>query len=756
MSRLFMSVCVTVFIFLQVQAQGTLSDYQRAEKFLWRNVEKLLYNEWVSPNFIGEGEQFWYSVRTRRGTEYFMAHAKTATKTPLFDHEKLAEMLSKNLDKEIEPYALPLKSVKCTDDGKYLKFGTDDKYWKLNLESMELKPVSRKAALERTESKSPDEKWIAFLNDHNIYMRNKETGEEKQLTTDGVDKYAYGESISWYSVANEAEGAVHDIDIDVMWSPDSKKLMITRYDWRNVEKLYLYKSKPEEGFRAEVYSYFRPIAGDSSAIMREFYVYDLETESLVKADLPPIATFLHWGGNWLQTSDKFYLQYYSRGFYDSYLVEVDATTGKSRTIIHETTDTYIEPGYLSYRVIEENNEVLWTSERDGWNHLYLYDYASGKLKKQLTSGNYFVRSIVDYDTKAQKVYFMASGREQGRDPYYQHYYSVGFNGKGVQLLSTENAEHSISMSSNKQYAVDNYSSYKQPNMAVLREAKTGRVLLQLEEEDADDLYAMNWKAPETFVVKGRDGKTDIYGSIFLPTNYDSTKLYPVIDGTYSGPHTIRSPKTFRRCAVNMDQALAELGFIVVTVDGFGSAYRSKAFHDVSYKNLGDAGQPDHILAIKELAKRYGSLDTTRVGIYGHSAGGYDAARALLANGHFYSVGVASAGNHDHRIAKAWWPELYMGFPAGDNYDEQSNFTHVENLNGYLLLAHGDMDQNVNPSGSVRFMAECVKANRDVDLLLVPGVDHGGLYFDKYFIRKRWDYFVRHLMGVEPPRNYKIE
>jgi len=332
-------------------------------------------------------------------------------------------------------------------------------------------------------------------------------------------------------------------------------------------------------------------------------------------------------------------------------------------------------------------------------------------------------------------------------------YRVNLEGKGLSLLTPEKAHHQIFISPKGKYLVDNISRVDLPTITVLRRTRDGKKLLTLARADVTKLKEMGWQFPEPFKVKARDNKTDIYGVIFRPSRFDPSRHYPVIDGTYTGPQAVRTPKSFIRGLRNSDQPLAELGFIVVTIDGLGSARRSRAFHDVSYKNLGDIGAADHIKAIKELAGRYPYMDIQKVGIYGHSAGGYDAAHALLTHPEFYKVAVSSAGNHDHRMAKIWWPELYMG-PMGDHYNKQSNLSLVKNLKGKLLLVHGDMDNNVNPASTLRLAAELVKANKDFDLLIIPNRRHN-LSDHPYFIRKRWDYFVTHLLGKTPPPQYKI-
>jgi len=436
------------------------------------------------------------------------------------------------------------------------------------------------------------------------------------------------------------------------------------------------------------------------------------------------------------------------------LIELDVITGKSRVVISESSDTYVDPNMLVYHLTKDAKEVIWSSEKEGWHQLYLYDYTTGTLKNKITTENYVVREICKVDEKKRKIYFRACGMEQG-DPYYNYLYAVNFDGSGLKLLSPENAYHICSISPNTKYIFDNYSRVDLPNKFVIRNSKNGKLIMKVDETDIKDIVEMGWQAPEMYKVKSRDNKTNIYGLIYRPFNLDNKKTYPVIDGTYSGPQTIRTPKTFRRALVNMDVPMAQLGFVVVTVDGLGSAFRSKAFHDFSYKNLGDIGCEDHIKAIKELAVKYPYMDTDNVGIYGHSAGGYDSTHALLIHPEFYKVGVSSAGNHDHRSAKAWWPELYMGFPVGKHYDEQSNFFLADKLKGNLLLVHGNMDNNVNPAASMRMADALIEANKDFELLMIPGCNHGTLYYNKYFLRKRWDFFVKHLMHTEAPHNYKI-
>jgi Dipeptidyl peptidase IV (DPP IV) N-terminal region./Prolyl oligopeptidase family. len=731
-------------------AQGELKDYQEAEKWLWNNIESKIYNSNINPNWIGKGDSLWYSTKTRKGTEYVLVDIKNKKQQELFDHKRMSEVLSSYTSKELETYDLKLKNIKFKNQ-KELDFELDTILLSVDLVSYNVSKRDKPKKYTSQELVSPDKEKIAFIKDYNLFLKSGD--EKKQLTTDGNEELSYGTSISWYFVRNESKNQPMEYEIDAYWSPDSRYLICTKYNRKHTQKLFMYKSKPKDGFRAEVYSYERPIAGDKDLTRVSYVIFDTETGKTIDCDLPENANFLEYGFQWKSNTKAYTLRYY-RGYQKRELIEVDVETGKSRTIVSETADTYVDPNMHIYKVNKETNDVIWSSEKDGWHHIYRYDYASGELKNQITKGEYVVREICKVDSKKKKIYFRANGNEKG-DPYYTYLYSINFDGNGMKLLSPENAYHTCNISPNGKYVFDNYSRVDLPDHFVVRSAKNGKTLMNVAKTDIEDIIKMGWKAPEMYTVKGRDNKTDIYGVIFRPFKLDASKSYPVIDGTYSGPQTIRTPKTFRRGLINMDVPMAQIGFVVVTVDGLGSAFRSKKFHDFSYKNLGDIGAPDHIKAIKDLAKKYPYMDVNNVGIYGHSAGGYDATHALLTHPDFYKVGVSSAGNHDHRSAKAWWPELYMGFPAEKHYDEQSNFFLADKLEGKLLMVHGNMDNNVNPAASIRMADEFIKANKDFELILLPGKDHGTCYYDKYFIRKRWDFFVNYLMHKQAPKEFKI-
>ncbi len=747
-------VCMIISV-TNICSQTTTDRYKKAEQFLSFNLKKKLYNQYLNAQWT-KSNNLWFKTVTRKGTEYFFVKSKTGQKSPLFNQQLLAKRLTKALEKDVEPYTLGITNVKYTEKSRTLTFIKDGYNWAFSIKRGDLTKEDKNKPKNSLQSTSPNKLYTVEVKDHNLVLTNNNTKETQNLTTDGTDTYGYGESLSWYFVKNESKNTPDKFEIEIYWTKDSKKIVVPRYNREYARKLYMYRSLPEDGTRASILSYERPIAGDSLATTVDYVIIDITTGGITNVNLKPNAAFL---GTYIYTikgnNNKAYRVQFNRGYQSRYLIEIDLNTGKTRTIYTEKSETYVDVYNEYLYILNDENAFLWQSEEDGWNHIYKRSLKDGSLIKQITKGEYVVRSVVDVNTKKNRILFMASGKEKG-DPYYKYLYSTTLNGEIAKLLTPEIADHSISLSPSKELFTDNYSRIDLPNIAKLRSVKKTRYNKVLLKEDIDDIRQMGWKPAKPFKLKARDGKTDIYGVMFLPTDFDPNKVYPVIDGTYSGPQTIRTPKTFRRAVLNNDLALAELGFIVVNIDGLGSAFRSKRFHDFSYRNLGDIGAPDHIKAIKELAGKHSYIDATRVGIYGHSAGGYDAVRALLMHPDFYKVGVSSAGNHDHRIAKAWWPELYMGYPVGKHYDEQSNFTHADKLKGKLLLIHGREDQNVNPAASMRMADELIKSNKDFDLIMIPGRDHSTVYYDKYLIRKRWDFFVRYLANKDIPQQYTIK
>jgi dipeptidyl aminopeptidase/acylaminoacyl peptidase len=759
---------------------GTLQDYQRAAK-IGSTFGKLAFKTTVVAHWIGESPRFWYRNEIRDGKEFILVDAEKGTRGPAFDHARLAEALSQASGQSYTAENLPFDDIEFMEQDTAIRFKVGEVWWACNLETLKCQKTeppkdsrsvptrsgrggsrfARRPQRNRTALRSPDGKWEAFRRDYNLFVRSTETGQEIQLSHDGQMLYDYASSLPGPTeIAAIEKGIASQIEPGISgdWSPDSRKIMACRIDQRKSGWFHQVKSVPDQGIRPTLYSFVYPLAGEPNVPVAEFHIFDVKNPGApghVKVDAEPVPMLYYEyppSVRWKKDSSSFSFIQTERGYKVARLRETDAATGKTRTIIEDRTETCVDPlnSYVHY--LEETDEIIWSSERDGWCHLYLYDWKSSQLKNRITEGDWVVRGIERVDEQARQAYFFASGREQGRDPYLRHLYRINFDGTGLLLLTPGHGEHSVTFSPCGRYIVDTYSRVDFAPVTELRRASDGQLICELEKADIELLLAEGWKWPEPFQAKARDGKTDIYGVLFRPMNFDPSKKYPVVECIYSGPQSFSTPKGFR--AYYNAQCVAELGFLVVMVDGLGMGGRSKAFHDYSYKNLGDGGLPDHIAAMRQLAEKYPCMDLSRVGVYGGSAGGYDAAHALLTHPEFYKVAVATSGNHDHRLDKAWWVELWMGYPIGEHYIEQSNITLANKLKGKLLLLHGDMDDNVHFCATMRFADALIKANKDFDMLIVPNGRHGlaGDYFD----RRRWDYFVKHLLGVEPPDWNSIE
>jgi dipeptidyl aminopeptidase/acylaminoacyl peptidase len=455
---------------------------------------------------------------------------------------------------------------------------------------------------------------------------------------------------------------------------------------------------------------------------------------------------------WWKDSRAFTFEYNRRGHQVYRIIEVDAATGKARALVNEESKTFISYSYKKYRYdVQDGKEIIWMSERDGWNHLYLYDGATGTVKNQITKGDWVVRGVDKVDEAARQVWFRASGMDPGKDPYFVHSCRINFDGSGLIRLTEGEGNHTVVFSTDMKYYFDTWSRVDLPPVSELRLAADRKLLMEVEKADIQELLKAGWRAPEVFVAKGRDGKTDIWGIIIRPMNFNPAKKYPVIEYIYAGPHDSFVPKSFS--AHNAMQSLAELGFIVAQIDGMGTSNRSKAFHDVCWKNIGDAGFPDRILWHKAVAAKYPFYDISRVGIYGGSAGGQNSTGGILFHPEFYKVAVSFAGCHDNRMDKLWWNEAWMGWPLGPEYEASSNVANAFRLQGKLLLIVGELDTNVDPASTMQVVNALIKANKVFDLLVIPGGSHGAgrsSEVPEYGERKRNDFFVRNLLGVEPP------
>jgi len=602
---------------------------------------------------------------------------------------------------------------------------------------------------------SPDGKREAFIRDWNLWVRDVATKQEKQLTTDGVKDFGYATDNAGWTGSDRAI---------LLWSPDSKKIATQQQDERNVGEMYLVETTVgHPKLRAWKY----PLPGDSVVAMIHRVIIDVDAPRTVRLQMPPdfhratLSDDISMNDyKWSPDGSHLALASTSRDHKQTVIRVADGSTGTVRTVFEETVATQFE-STSGWEVLWSSNEVIWYSQRDNWGQLYLYSLATGKLKNQITTGPGMVVQIVKVDEKSRSLVFGAYGREKGRDPYFLHYYRIGLDGKNLVLLTPEDAHHSIQLSPSGIYLIDTYSRPNVPPVVEVRDAK-GKLVMPIEKADISKLIASGWKPPIPITMKGRDGKTDIYGLMFRPTNFDSTKKYPIINHAYPGPQGASTGSRAFAATRGDHQALAELGFIVVTIDGMGNPDRSKSFHDTYYGAMGrDNTLPDQVGGMKELARRYPWIDIDRAAMYGHSGGGFIAADAMFRYPDFFKVGISESGNHDQRVYEDDWGERYQGLlvrdaDGKDNYDIEANQNFARNLKGHLMLAHGLMDNNVPPYNTLLVVEALIKANKDFDLVVFPSQAHGYGNQSNYMMRKRWDYFVKWLLNSEPPKEFMFK
>lgn len=609
---------------------------------------------------------------------------------------------------------------------------------------------------------SPDGRYAAFIRDFNLWARDLKSGQDRQLTTDGIKDFGYA--------TNNAGWIRSDAPV-LLWSPDSKRLATFQHDSRGVSEMYLVSTNVGAP-RLEAWKY--PLPEDKEIFRIHRVIIDVETAKVTRLLMPAdqhrstindhIAdgtTFLDV--EWYPDGKHAAFVSSSRDHKEAVFRVADTTNGEVRTLFQERAQTQFQGGLaaigsVNWRVLPASREVLWWSQRDNWGHLYVYDLDTGALKRQLTSGDWNVASLLRVDEKTRTLYFTGVGRESGRDPYFQHLYRIQMDGTGLTLLTPEDGNHTVAFSPDGAHFVDTYSTPVTPPVTVLRRASGERVA-ELERADISRLVAAGWKPPTPIIVKARDGKTDLYGLMFTPTNLDPAKKYPIINYIYPGPWGSSVGSRNFTPARSDHQALAELGFVVVAIDGMGTEWRSKAFADAYYGNMGDNTLPDQIAGMRELASRHSYIDINRAGIWGHSGGGFATAAAMFRHPEFFKVGVSQAGNHDNRNYEDDWGERFQGLltrdGARDSYESQANQLVAANLKGKLLLAHGAMDNNVPIYNTYLVVDALVKANKDFDLIVYPHQRHGFGVDNNYMMRRRWDYFVRHLLGAEPPQEYQI-
>ncbi len=729
----------------------TADDYRRADS-LPSIIEGKTFFASVRPLWIGNRGIFMYENLTPSGREYVVINPLNHTRVPAFDQKRFAAAFEKVTGLKVVPGRLPIRNLIFSDRLGSFAFEYDGYNWICEKRDYSITKRDRLISGNRQAGwlwgfrdetigppvDSPDGKWKAFIRDYNVFIRSNTDGSEYQLSHDG----GTGEYYSSY----------------IRWSPDSKKLVSSRV--RPAEKNFIHyiESSPSGQLRPRHFTYEYPKPGDA---VPQFYpqLFDAISRKHIRVDDKNTDNqYTQYSVNnllWSRDGSYFTYEYNRRGHQLYQVLKVDAETGLSRVIIDERSPTFIDYSGKRFRYdLEETDEIIWASERDGWNHLYLYDSERCELKNQITKGDWVVRGVEYVDAANRQIVFRAGGLEPG-DPYFIHYYRINFDGTDLTRLTDGDGTHEAFFSPDRNFFIDTWSRVDLPPVSVLRKTSDGSMVMALEKADISELLKTGIRLPEPFVARGRDGITDIWGIIIRPMNFDPSKKYPVIEYIYAGPHSNHVPKAFRPIHGEMHQ-LAELGFIVVQIDGMGTSNRSKAFHDVCWKNLRDAGFPDRIPWIKAAAASYAYMDTSRVGIYGGSAGGQNAAGAVLFHPEFYKVAVAACGCHDNRMDKIWWNEQWMGWPVGEEYALSSNVENAWRLKGKLLLINGEMDDNVDPASTEQFVNALIKAGKEFEYVFVPGAGHisdGG----SYGTRKQRDFFVRHLLGAEPPEwNLKEE
>ncbi|HEX9699688.1 MAG TPA: DPP IV N-terminal domain-containing protein [Acidobacteriota bacterium] len=722
-------------------AQGTIADYQRAMGLSDR-FEGLAVEIPDVPTWLEGTSRFWYRTSVAGGNEFVLVDADTNTQGPAFDHARLAASLSAALDEEYTAITLPFRTIEFVDGEQAIEVTVEGDVWRCELAAYACQATGRQGGgrggrggggggggPQGDEPRpSPDGKWEALINNYNVVVREPGEDELVRLSMDG------------------SEANYYDLD-SIEWSPDSSKLAAYRVKPGFRREIHYIESSPEDQLQPKHST--RRYAKPGDVLDKEMpVIFDVTASRArhVDDELFPNAYSLS-GLEWREDSSALTFEYNQRGHQVFRVIEVDADSGDARALIEEEMETFFHYSDKKFRHdVNDGEEIIWMSERDGWNHLYLYDGASGEVKQQITRGDWPVRDVVEVDEENRQIWFIASGMIEGQDPYFEHYYRIDFDGNGLTALTDADANHTVALSPDKQYYVDRYSRVDMAPVMELRRTADQSLVMELARGDVSALVAAGWQAPEAFTAKGRDGSTDIWGVIFRPSNFDPERVYPVIENIYAGPHSSFVPKSFQE--FNGMREIAELGFIVVQIDGMGTSNRSKAFHDVAWMNLKDAGFPDRILWHQAVAARYPYYDISRVGIYGTSAGGQSSLGGLLFHPDFYDVAVSAVGCHDNRMDKIWWNEQWMGWPIGPHYAESSNVDNAWRLEGNVLLIVGELDTNVDPASTMQVVNALIEADKPFDLLVIPGAGHtsGGDYGQ----HKRYDYFVEHLHGIRPP------
>lgn len=763
----FILTAIPFAIAINAQAQQgkvfTATDYQRAENALAYANEPLVVRKNIRPTWLPD-DRYYYRIPAAEGNQFMLVNPAKSTKAvAAFDHQKLAAALSTATGKQYNATDLPFQTFNFSNNGKAIVFTVEGKQYRFENDAVVLDESAAKTVNTATsrrggnnEITSPDKQKVAFIKDFNLWVRDVETGQQTQLTTDGVKDNGYA--------TDNAGWAKTDRPI-LTWSPDSKKIATFQQDERKVNDMYLVTTNVGAP-KLEAWKY--PLPGDKEIPMLTRVIINVETPKVIKLKTAPdphrstISDDIKDGNDWADVywsddAKKLVFVSTNRDHKEAKVRVADAETGTVKELFEETVKTQFESGWdaVNWRYMSKTNEILWFSERDNWGHLYLYNSNTGKLKNQITKGQWVLTNVVNVDEKKRVIYFTANGLDQ-ENPYFSKLCKIGFDGKGFTVLTPGMGHHTASFSPMGNYIVDTYSKPDVPPVTVLRDAK-GKQIADLGRTDVAKLIAAGWKPVTPFSVKAADGKTDIYGLMWVPRNLDPNKKYPIIDYIYPGPQGGSIGGNWGFSTTSRDNgALAELGFIVIAIEGTSNPLRSKSFHDMSYGNMGDNTLADQVTGIKQLAAKYPYIDLDKVGIWGHSGGGFATAAAMFRYPDFFKVGIAESGNHENLNYEDNWGERYNGLVANSDYAAQANQNIAKNLKGKLMLVHGMMDDNVPPYNTLLVAEALEKANKSFDLVIFPNSAHGYGQYSNYMMRRRWDYFVENLMGAKPPVDYLIK
>jgi dienelactone hydrolase len=782
-------------------------NYELASRFAPAKLRKMIFSTSVNPHWMKKSDRFWYEYETSDGKRWYVVDPVRKTKTELFDRDKLAAEITKAVKDPYDGQHLELDDLKLLEDENTIRFKVKSTADVLKSDWAEIKEKNKNAkdSLEKkvhtflwnissqtlTEIETekdpkrlswaniaPDSSKVVFAKNFNLYWMDKEnylkavkdekdsTIVENQLTTDGEKDYEYGWGGRGDDNVEEEKKKNDRKRVGVLWSSDSKQFILTRSDQRKVKDLWVIHNTRDPRPTLETYKYAMP--GEKEQPQTELLHYSFDSEEMSKL---PISTFKDqtvslWSttppantrdddfrpATWLGDLDEFYFAITSRDLKRVDVCRWNISTGEKEVLIEERSNTYIDFDKLEL----VGNDMIWWSERDGWAHLYLYG-KDGTFKRQLTSGPFHVSRVARVDERNRKVYFVANGREKDEDPYYEHLYSVSMDGGAISLLNSGNFNHSIEINDNASFFVNNFSRVNTTPVSVLMD-RNGNKVMDLETADLSQLFAAGYQFPEPFKFKADDGITDLYGVMYKPFDFDSTRKYPLVQYVYPGPQTEAVNKSFGRSMDRTDR-LAQFGFVVVTLGNRGGhPARSKWYHNYGYGDLRDYGLADKKAAVDQLADRHSFIDRNRVGIHGHSGGGFMSTAAMLVYPEVFKVAVSSAGNHENNIYNRWWSEKHHGVkevitPKGDTtfvYQIEKNPDLAKNLKGHLMLSTGDVDNNVHPAGTIRMAEALIKAGKRFEFVILPGQRHGYGPMAEYFFWKMGDYFVRHLLGDNTP------